>query len=192
MQEASQREDAQQQWHHDVVQYKELVEFMLRFPKPIIAAVNGPAVAAGAGLVLASDIVVAASDASLGFPEARRGLVSGLAAPLLVFRCGAGIAARLLLSASSWTAEEAHRAHLFHEVVPNDFVWARAHEIAVECAKSAPESLQLTKRLLNETIGEHLGVTLTAGAAASATARTTEAAGEGLRAFLDRREPNWE
>ena len=74
MQETSRREDAQRQWYHDVVQYKELVEFMLRFPKPIIAAVNGPALAAGAGLVLASDIVVAASDATFGFPEARRGL----------------------------------------------------------------------------------------------------------------------
>jgi enoyl-CoA hydratase/carnithine racemase len=142
--------------------------------------------------VVASDIVVAASDATIAFPEARRGLVSGLAAPLLVYRVGAGLAARLLLSATPLDAEQALRAHLFHEVVDNDLVWARSHEIAVECSQSAPESLQLTKRLLNETIGEHLGVMLTAGAAASATARTTEAATEGLAAFLEHRDPKWE
>ncbi|HEX4150112.1 MAG TPA: enoyl-CoA hydratase/isomerase family protein, partial [Pirellulales bacterium] len=58
-------------------------------------------------------------------------------------------------------------------------------------ARSAPEALQLTKRLLNETIGESLTTLLAAGAAASATARTTEAAAEGLAAFLEKRDPVW-
>ena len=56
---------------------------------------------------------------------------------------------------------------------------------------SAPEALLLTKRMLNETIGEHLATLLTAGAAVSATARTTEAAAEGLAAFLEKRPPVW-
>jgi methylglutaconyl-CoA hydratase len=179
------------QWHHDVVQYKELVELMLRFPKPIIAAVNGPAVAGGAGLVLASDIVLGTPDASFGLPEPRRGLVSGVVSPLLVFRIGGGYAANLLLSAGTIDAEQAQRVHLYHELVATEMVWARAHEIAVQCAKSAPEALQLTKRMINETIGEHLGVLLSAGAAASAAARTTEAASEGFAAFIEKREPNW-
>jgi enoyl-CoA hydratase/carnithine racemase len=63
--------------------------------------------------------------------------------------------------------------------------------LAEECAKSAPEALQLTKRMLNETVGEHLMTLLAAGAAVSATARTTEAAAEGLAAFLEKREPKW-
>ena len=69
--------------------------------------------------------------------------------------------------------------------------WVRANDIAKECAESAPEALQLTKRMLYETIGEHLMVQLSAGAAASATARTTEAAVEGLAAFLEKRSPRW-
>ena len=178
-------------WHEDAVQYKELIETMLRFPKPIIAAVNGPAVAGGAGLVLASDIVVAAHEAKFGLPEPRRGLVAGLVAPLLVFRVGAGYAANLLLTGELITAEEARRAHLYHHLINSDLVWARSHELATLCAKSAPESLLLTKRMLNETIGEHLGVLLSAGAATSATARTTDAAAEGLAAFLEKREPQW-
>jgi methylglutaconyl-CoA hydratase len=184
-------DDAYAQWYRDAVQYKELIEFMLRFPKPIIAAVNGPAVAAGAGLVLASDLAVAAPEASIGVPEPRRGLVAGLVAPLLHFRAGAGAAARLLLTAETMGADEAVRIGLFHELVEHDLLWARAHQLAGEIAKSAPESIQLTKRMLNETMGEQLGTWLASGAAASATARTTEAATEGVAAFLEKREPNW-
>lgn len=191
IQEASRQEDAQAQWHQDAVLYKELIELMLRFPKPIIAAVNGPAVALGAGLVLASDIVVGCPAASFGLPEPRRGLVATLISPLLVFRIGAGYAANLLLTAELIDARRAHEIHLYHEVIDEDKVWARSHEIAMQCAKSAPESIQLTKQMINETIGAHLGTLLAAGAAATAAARTTEAATEGLAAFLEKREPQW-
>lgn len=187
----SQQPNALAMWHEDAVQYKELLETMLRFPKPIIAAVNGPAVAGGAGLVLASDIVVACQEAKFGLPEPKRGLVAGLVAPLLFFRIGGSYSANLLLTGELISAEDARHAHLYHQLVSSDLVWARAHEVAAQCAKSAPEALLLTKRMLNETIGEHLGVLLSAGAAVSATARTTEAAAEGLAAFLAKREPKW-
>jgi methylglutaconyl-CoA hydratase len=191
VQDSSRANDALQQWHHDAIQFKELVEMMLQFPKPIIVAVNGPAVGAGAGLVLASDIVVATPEAKFGMPEPRRGLVSGIAAPLLTFRIGAGKAANLLLTARLAEAEEAYRWGIYHELTTTDTIWARAHQIAEQCAQAAPESLQLTKRLVNETIGEHLGTLMSAGAAATATARTTEAAEEGLAAFLEKRVPEW-
>jgi methylglutaconyl-CoA hydratase len=191
MRETSKADNALAMWHHDAVAYRDVVEYMLRFPKPIIAAVNGPAVAGGAGFVLASDIVVASDTAKFGLPEPLRGLVAGLVAPLLNFRVGGGLSAYLLLTAAILDAEEAKARGLFHEIVPFDLVWARAAEVAAACAKSAPEALQLTKKMLNETIGEHLGTMLAAGAAASATARTTEAAAEGLAAFLEKREPIW-
>src|SRR6478736_2718113 len=78
MQQTAEQPDAFAQWHNDAVQYRELIDKMLRFPKPIIAAVNGPAVAGGAGLVLASDIVIAAETATFGLPEPLRGIVAGL------------------------------------------------------------------------------------------------------------------
>ncbi len=191
MKATQEMENPFQQWHEDAVQYREIVELMLRFPKPIIAAVNGPAVAGGAGLVMASDLTVAAPSASFGLPEPRRGVVAGMVAPLLAFRLGGSQAARLLLTAQSIDAAEAHRIGVYHELTGEDQVWARAHQLAIECAQSAPEALQLTKKVLNETIGEHLVTLLAAGAAASATARTTEAAKEGLAAFLEKREPQW-
>ena len=191
MLETSRQSDAYAQWHRDAEMYLDLLLSMLRFPKPLVAAVNGPAMAGGAGLVLACDLVVAAESAAFGLPEPLRGIVAGMVAPLLHFRVGGGHTARLLLSAITLPAIEALRIGLFHEVVHPDHLWPRASELAAQCARCAPEALQLTKRLLNETIGEQLTTLLAAGAAASATARTTEAAAEGLAAFLEKREPNW-
>lgn len=192
MRETAEREDAQQQWYEDTVAYQSLIETMLRFPKPIIAAVNGPAVAGGAGFVLASDIVIAAPEARLGFPEPKRGIVAGMVAPLLCFRAGGGVAANLLLTAEIVDAQRAAEWGLVHEIHPHEKIWARANELAETISQSAPESIQLTKRLLYETLGEDLLTTmLSAGAAASATARTTEAAQEGLNAFLEKRPPQW-
>jgi methylglutaconyl-CoA hydratase len=185
------QEDRLAQWHADSVVYHDLIEAMLRFPKPLVAAVNGPAVAGGAGIVMACDLVVAAHSATFGFPEPRRGIVAGMVAPLLAFRVGGARAAYLLLTAELIDATEALRYGLFHELVADDKIWARAHELVGEIARSAPEAVQMTKRLLNETIGEQLLLQLTAGAAASAASRTTEAAAEGLAAFIEKRDPKW-
>jgi enoyl-CoA hydratase/carnithine racemase len=184
--------DAAQLWEQDARAYREVIEKMLRFPKPIIAAVDGAAVAGGAGLALASDMVVASENARFGLPEPRRGLIAGVVAPLLHFRVGAGRAAYLLLTAEMIGAQRAYEMGIFHEVVKADVVWARANQLAETCGASAPEALALTKRLLNETVGDHLATMLAAGTAASSTARTTAAAAEGLAAFREKREPNWE
>ncbi|MBI3463771.1 MAG: enoyl-CoA hydratase/isomerase family protein [Planctomycetes bacterium] len=191
MLDTSKQADAHTRWAEDACTYQALLEMMLLFPKPLIAAVNGPALAGGAGLVLACDLAIAAESATFGLPEPRRGLVAGVVSPLLAFRVGAGHAGYLLLTARNIDAAWAHRIGLVHEVVHADHLWPRAVELSIECARGAPESLQLTKRMLNETIGEHLRTLLTAGAAVSATARTTEAAAEGLKAFLEKREPEW-
>src|SRR4051794_36328473 len=86
----SKEENAQDQWRSDALIYRDLVEQMLLFPKPLIAAVNGPALAGGAGLMLACDIVVAAESATFGLPEPLRGLVAGIVSPLLAFRINGG------------------------------------------------------------------------------------------------------
>ncbi len=184
-------DDVLQQWHRDTLQLKELLETMLEFPKPIIAAVNGPALGVGAGLVLASDIVLGTPDAQFGVPEPRWGLVAGIVAPLLAFRAGGSVAAQLLLTAEPIMADECLRHGLYQQIVPFDQAWAAAHERAVQCARSAPEAIQLTKRMINETVGEHLRTLLSAGAAATATAFTTEASAEGLAAFIEKRAPKW-
>lgn len=184
-------EESMTRWHEDAVLYRGLLKDMLHFPKPIIAAVNGPAVGAGAALVLASDIVIACDSATFGFPEPRRGVVSGLAAPLLQFRVGGGRSSYLLLTTQLIDAARAADWGLYHEVVNANLLWARGAELANTIAESAHEAIQLTKKMLNETVGDHLSAQLASGAAASATSRTTEAAEEGVRAFLDKRPPLW-
>ena len=186
------QKDALVRWQQDLMQLRDLLEKMLRFPKPIIAAVSGKTVGAGMGLLLASDLVVGASNATLALTEPRRGLVAGIVTPLLAFRAGASAAARLLLTSETIDAAEAHRLGLFHELVEEDLVWARAVEWSNECIAGAPQAVMMTKKLLNETLGEHLSTLLTAGTATSAAARTTEAAREGVTAFLEKREPDWD
>ncbi|MEM1303246.1 MAG: enoyl-CoA hydratase/isomerase family protein [Planctomycetota bacterium] len=182
---------AQQRWGEESTEYRDLIVEMLELSKPIIAAVNGPAAAGGAGLVLAADVVLACDDAAFGLPDPRRGVVAGVAGPLLAHRIGAGPAARLLLTAEMIDATEAHRVGVYHEMVATDFLWARAVEIGRGIAAGAPEAVALTKRLLSETIGEQLATQLTSGAIASATARTTESAREGISAFVEKRDPEW-
>lgn len=181
----------EEQWGADAADFRDLVVRMLEITKPIIAAVHGPALAGGATLVAAADLVVAGHTACFGLPDARHGMVAGLAAPLLSFRIGAGHATRLMLTGESIDANEAHRIGLFHEVTAPDTVWARAMEIAKQCAAGAPEAIQLTKRLVNETLGENLATQLSAGAIMTATARTTEAAEEGIAALIEGRPPVW-
>ena len=139
MLDTSRQPDSHEQWHRDAVQYQELLLKMLRFPKPLIAAVNGPAMAGGAGLVLGCDIVLAATEAAFGLPEPLRGIVAGMVSPLLHFRVGGGQAARLLLTALTIDSAEALRIGLFHEIISGDLLWPRAAEVAAQCARVRPK-----------------------------------------------------
>ena len=178
-------------WHEDTREYQELIEYMLRYPKPIVAAINGLVAGSAMALMLAADIVVASDSATVSMPEARRGLVSGIAAPLLAFRIGAGQANRMLLTGNQIDATTAMELGLFHELVEDDLVWARSQEVCADIAAGAMQSHQMSKRMINETIGEEIFTQLSIGAANTATARTTEAAKEGIAAFIEKREPNW-
>ena len=182
---------AQERWFADSLAQKDLIESMLRFPKPIIAAINGPALGLGAALVLASDLVVATGSGEFGFPETQRGLVPGVGAPLLAFRIGAAAAADLLMRAENVSAEECRRLGIYRWIVDHDLVWAKADALARELEKTSAAAVAMTKRLLNETVGEQLFTQLAAGAAATASARTTEGAVEGIKAFFEKRDPDW-
>lgn len=190
---ARERDDRQAlaELHADWVRVAELLQKMLRYPKPLIAAVDGEAFGAGLALALGSDLVVASERARFAAPAATHGLIGGLVAPLLVFRLGAATAARLLLAHESLGAAEAQAAGLICTPVRSDQIWVAADNLARQCATAPAESLQLTKRLLNETIGETLASQLTVGAGMGATACSTESAAEGLAAFSEKRDAVW-
>lgn len=178
-------------WHEDWNRLGDVLEQMLRFPKPIVAAVDGAALGAGLGLALACDLVVASRRATFGGPAVLRGLTAGPVAPLVAFRCGAAVAARLLLSGQPLTSQQLEALGVVVQVTEPDQVWVAAQSLAAECSRGPAEAVQLTKRLLNETIGETLLTQIHVGTAMGATACTTEAAAEGLAAFVEKREPKW-
>lgn len=170
----------------------DVVSELLRFPKPVIATVNGPAAGLGVALVMAADVVLACDTAELSVPDARHGLVAGLVAPLVAYRVGAAAASRLAVAGQSFDAAEAHRLGIYHELVKHELLWARGMEIGQQCATASPQAVSLTKRLLLETVGEKLFTDLASGAIATATARTTNAAREGMAAHREGREARWE
>lgn len=184
--------DKQNAWGEQADDVADLVGELLSFPKPMIAAVNGPVDGLGLALVMASDVVLACEAAELRVHSARKGLVAGVVLPLMGFRAGAAVAARLAVAGQTIEAAEAHRLGIYHELVKTDLLWARGMEIGSESAKAAPQAVSLSKRLLMETVGEKLLTDLASGAIATATSRTTEAAREGLAAHVEGREPEWE
>jgi len=184
-------EEAPAQWFDMWRELAELCETLLRFPKPVVAAVDGPAIGAGLALALAADMMVLSDSATLSANAAERGLIGGITAPLLTFRCGGAVAARMLLTGQSIDAREAYRLGMCCEVTPPSQVWVAANEWAKSCRAAPRESLQATKRLLNEAVGEQLLTQLANGAAAGATICSTASAAEGLRAFVEKRPPNW-
>lgn len=178
-------------WQEVTTEFQELLETMLRFPKPIIAAVDGAVHGAGLGLVLAADLAIASPKATFSSSAAKHGLVSGLVTPLIQFRTGASVASRLLLHSAPITSEEAYHWGLVQYLVGSDHIWAKGNEIVQNVSHTSPEAIQLTKRLLNEMIGESTWSHLVSGAAVSATICNTDAAREGLKAFAEKREPKY-
>ncbi len=160
--------------------------------KPLIAAVEGYALAGGCELVLACDVVVAARDASFGIPEVKRGLIAGSGGLVrLPDRIPAGIAMEYALTGRAMPAAEAHRWGLVNRLVESGEALSGALEIAAEIAANGPLAVQMTKRVLRESPRwpvdavwerqrELLGAVL-----ASADAR------EGTAAFVEKRRPHW-
>ncbi len=189
--ETASSRDASSLWQECLDDFHALIDTMLRFPKPIIAAIDGAAIGAGFALVLASDLVVASHRSTFSLPSPKWGLVSGLAAPLLSFRLGGSTAARILLGLEELDVEDARNLGLVHHVVNSEQIWVRAHSWAQQIAECPNESIQLTKRILNEMIGETISTLLANGASATAAACTTENAKEGLSAFVQKRPPKF-
>jgi methylglutaconyl-CoA hydratase len=159
---------------------------------PVVAAVQGPAVAGGAGLMLAADVAVMARGASVRFSEVRLGFVPALVAVLLARHVGEKGARDLLLRAATLDAEAAVRIGLANEVVDDGAARARALELAGEIAQNAPGAVAATKRLLASARTLALDDGLRLAAEVNAAARATRALREGVGAFLERRAPAWD
>jgi enoyl-CoA hydratase len=150
---------------------------------PVIAAVNGSALAGGFELVLACDLVVAADDAKLGLPEVTRGLFAAGGGTALPGRVPMAVAPEMGLTGDPVTAARAREAGLVNRVVPAGQVLAEALILAQQIAGNAPLGVAITKKLMRERRW---------GDAAETEAVFSSAdAAEGARAFAERRAPVW-
>lgn len=160
--------------------------------KPLIAAVEGWALAGGLELVLACDLVIAGQGARFGVPEVKRGLVAaGGGALLLPARIPVAIALEMLLSGDPISAERAAQVGLVNAVVPDGHALQSALELARRVGRNGPLALAATKEIARhapEWSAEerwHEQRRITDPVFASADAR------EGATAFAERREPVW-
>ena len=160
-------------------------------PKPVVAAVNGPAVAGGAGLVTACDLAVMDRNARIGYTEARIGFVAALVSVFLVRQVGEKHARDLLLSARLVSAEQAAAMGLVNEVATPGQALAAALDRARGLARNAPGSLAMTKALLAGVPSMSLEDGLRYAVEVNAVARERDELHEGVRAFLEKREPRW-
>ena len=184
-------ENAMQQWFEDAQALQSLLEKMLQIPKPIVAAVDGAAMGSGLALVLAAYLVVASHRATFCANSATHGVVAGMVAPLANFRCGAALASQLLIGNSRINASDAKSLGFVHHIVDVEQIWVRAKTCIDSIATGAAESIHMSKRLINEMVGEQMLSQLASAAATMATALTTEAASEGLEAFVAKRDPKF-
>ncbi len=162
---------------------------MRRLRKPIVAAVHGHALAGGAGLATACDLVVAAEDAVFGYPEVRLGFVPAMVMALLRRATGEKRAFELVATGEPIAAERAVAIGLANRVLPAAGFHEAALEFALELARRPASALELNKRLLYGTDGASFEESIARGAEINALARMSEETRAGVRRFLDRQEP---
>ena len=160
-------------------------------PKPVVAAVNGPAIAGGAGLATVCDVMVMSEASSIGYSEARIGFVPALVGVFLARQIGERKARELLLTARRFRADDALAIGLANAVVPASTLLPTSLDFATTMAANAPSSLAMIKALLAATAGSGLEDGLETAIDVSVLARTTEDLQEGIRAFFEGRDPRW-
>ncbi|MFF3371785.1 enoyl-CoA hydratase-related protein [Streptomyces sp. NPDC002680] len=150
---------------------------------PVVAALNGSAVAGGFELALACDLVVAADNASLGIAEVKRGLFAAGGATTLADRIPLAVALEMGLTGELITAVRAREIGLVNRVVPADAVRAEALSLAERIAENGPLGVTMTKKLMRERRWAEPAEIESVFRSADAT--------EGARAFAERRTPTW-
>jgi 2-(1,2-epoxy-1,2-dihydrophenyl)acetyl-CoA isomerase len=169
-----------------------LIRFLYRFDKPVIAAVNGAAVAGGLTLALACDFRIAAESAKLGDTSLKFGLIPDEGGAYFFPRfMGLDRALKMSLLSEVYTAREALALGLVTEVVADEDLMARARELAARLAEGPPIAIRITKRMMYKQRAMQLDNALEDAAMATLVANYTEDVKEGTTAFHEKRKPQF-
>jgi methylglutaconyl-CoA hydratase len=161
------------------------------FPKPAIAAVNGPAIAGGSMLATLADFTLAVPEAKFGYPEVKLGFMPALVVVFLRRQVADRAARQLLLTGRIIGAPEAHRIGLVAEIVASEKLVDRAREIAAELIAASPTSIARTKKFMLGFDDAALQAELEQAVQANADIRSTPDFKEGIASFLEKRSPKW-
>ncbi len=175
----------------DTLVLVDLLRRLYQFPKPVIAAVNGPALAGGCGLASVCDFVLASEVSSFGFPEVKVGFIPAIVSVFLLQQVGERRARELLLTGRILSAREALDIGLVNEVVSPGNLMNQANKLAEALGKHSAGALAWTKHLLGQLRGLGLDEALALAAQWNAVARNTEDFKEGVASFLEKRPPVW-
>jgi len=168
----------------DARRMTKLLYRLYSFPKPLIAAVNGPAIAGGCGLATVADFI-------LGYTEVRIGFTPALVSVFLRRRIGDTHVRDLLLTGRIIDAAEAYRMGLVTEVVPAESLMDRAREIAAQLIEASPTAVAQTKKLLISFDRAAIRAELEVAIETNADIRSTPDFREGVTSFLEKRPPKW-
>ncbi len=163
------------------------------FPKPIIAAVNGSALAGGFEIMLSCDLVVAADHATFGIPEAKRGLIAGAGGLIrMPKRLPMAVALELAMTGDPIDAERAHALGLVNKVVPAQALLPEAIALAERIAANAPLAVRYSKDVMKRAaeVPESEGWAINAEAVR--VVFSSADAMEGPVAFAEKRTPKWQ
>ena len=170
------------------------VKFFPTLKKPVIVAINGPAVGIGASMSLLFDIRIAAESARIGFVFNRRGVLPEMASPWILPRMiGFSKAAEILLTGRFLSASEALEIGLVSEVVPDEDLLPTARALARDIADNcAPVSVALTKTMLTQFMFEtDIDKIVRINHRYFDWTGEQPDAFEGVKSFLDKRPPRW-
>jgi methylglutaconyl-CoA hydratase len=168
----------------DALALRRMLEAIDGCPAPVICRVQGHALGGGAGLVACADVVIAAPDAVFAFSEAKLGIVPAVISPFALAKIGPSWARRLFPTGERFDASLALRIGLVHEVAED--LDAAVEQVLTELRSAGPRAARAAKRLVLDAPLDGLET-----ARRIAERRTSDEGQEGLRAFLERRRPDW-
>jgi methylglutaconyl-CoA hydratase len=157
----------------------------------VVARVHGAALGGGAGLAAVADVVVAEEGAQFGFTEVRLGLVPAVISPFVVRKIGVSAARELFLTGERFGAARAATIGLVHRVVKLDELDAAVDERVRELLPAAPGAVAAAKALVRSVAGHPVESVRELVCDHIAQRRASDEGQEGLRAFLEKRRPDW-
>jgi methylglutaconyl-CoA hydratase len=162
------------------------------YSRPMIAAVNGHALAGGFGIATLCDFTLAVPEAKFGYTEVKIGFLPAIVSVFLTRQVGEKRARDLLLTGRLLEAQEVKELGLVNEIVPAEKLVSRAHELAEVILAASPSSITRAKHLLVSAAAAGVDQDLERAVLESARVRCTPDFKEGIAAFLEKRKPIWQ